>query len=150
MISTLVLNLSRWLSVGIILVGLMSSMDISVSQNESQPYIRSLIEQAKDYWVACDADALAQLFTLDGELIVPGQRWQGQERIREEISKFAQQYTDVRIAIQRVLIDGNQAAVEWHYEDTEKATGKRSQSDDAIFIEFHNGRISCWREYFDT
>lgn len=150
MIGTLVLNLSRWLSVGIVLISLMSGMDISVSQNGSQLDIKSLIEQAKDAWVACDADALAQLFTLDGELIVPGQRWQGQERIREEISKFARQYTDVSIAIQRILVDGNQAAVEWHYEDTEKATGKRSQSDDAIVIEVQNGRISYWREYFDT
>jgi ketosteroid isomerase-like protein len=56
----------------------------------------------------------------------------------------------VTIAIQRILVDGNQAAVEWHYEDTEKATGKRSYSDDAIVIEFQNGRTSYWREYFDT
>jgi uncharacterized protein (TIGR02246 family) len=150
MIGTLVLNLSRWLSVSIVLIGLMSGINTSVIKNGSQSDIRSLIEQAKDAWVACDADALAQLFTLDGELIVPGQRWQGQGEIREEISKFAQQYTNVSITIQRILIDGNQAAVEWHYEDTEKATGKRSQSDDAIVIEVQNGRISYWREYFDT
>jgi ketosteroid isomerase-like protein len=50
----------------------------------------------------------------------------------------------------RTIVDGNSAAVEWHYEDTEKATGKRSQTDDAIFIEVKNGRISYWREYFDA
>jgi len=36
--------------------------------------MRTVIEQARDAWVARDANALAQLFT-DGELIVPGRWW---------------------------------------------------------------------------
>lgn len=125
-------------------------MDAFAHQNKPQQDIRSLIEQAKDAWVARNPDALAQLFASDGELIVPGQRWRGQARIRQEISKFAQQYTDVSIEIRRVVVEGNQAAVEWHYEDTEKATGKCNQADDAIVLEVKNGRIRYWREYFDT
>lgn len=125
-------------------------MDTSAIQNRPQQDILSLIEQAKTAWIDRDAAALAQLFTPDGELIVPGQRWQGQAMIRAEISKFAHQYTDVSITIQRIILDGNKAAVEWHYEDTEKATGQRNQADDAIILEVKNGRISYWREYFDT
>jgi uncharacterized protein (TIGR02246 family) len=125
-------------------------MDTSAKQHRPQQNIRELIEQAKDAWVARNADALAQLFAADGELIVPGQRWRGQVKIREEISKFAQQYTDVSIDIRRVVVDGNQAAVEWHYKDTEKATGKCNQADDAIVLEVKDGQISYWREYFDT
>jgi uncharacterized protein (TIGR02246 family) len=134
----------------ILLINLVSGMDASANQNRTQQEICSLIEQAKNAWVARDADALAQLFLPEGELIVPGQWWQGQARIRAEISKFAQQYIDVSITIRRIIVDGNQAAVEWHYEDTEKATGKRHQMDDAIVIEVKDGRISYWREYFDT
>jgi uncharacterized protein (TIGR02246 family) len=126
-------------------------MDLSETQNISPPHeINVLIIRAKDAWVARDADALAQLFTPDAQLIVPGQRWQGRTQIREEIAKFGQSYTDVNITIQRTIVDGNRAAVEWHYEDTEKATGHHNQSDDAIVIEVENGLISYWREYFDT
>jgi uncharacterized protein (TIGR02246 family) len=126
-------------------------MDLSEAQNISpHQEINALIIQAKDAWIARDADALAQLFTPDAQLIVPGQRWQGQTKIREEIAKFGQFYTNVTITIQRTIVDGNCAAVEWHYEDTEKATGQRNQSDDAIVIEVKNGLISYWREYFDT
>lgn len=125
-------------------------MDSLASQNRPQQEVLSLIEQARNAWIAGDADALAQLFVPDGELIVPGQRWQGQARIREEIAKFAQQYTDVSIDIRRVIVDGEQAAVEWHYEDTEKATGKRNKADDAIIVEIKDGQIRYWREYFDT
>jgi uncharacterized protein (TIGR02246 family) len=126
-------------------------MELSETKNISPHQdINALIIRAKDAWVARDADALAQLFTPDAQLIVPGQRWQGQTKIREEIAKFGQCYTDVTITIQRTIVDGNRAAVEWHYEDTEKATGQRNQSDDAIVIEVNNGLISYWREYFDT
>jgi uncharacterized protein (TIGR02246 family) len=168
-IETLVFNLLRWLSIGIILLSLMANMDIATSQNSlSTQDIRAIVERAKDAWVARDAEALAQLFTADGELLVPGQRWQGQAKIREEIAKFARQYIDVKITIHRIVIDGDsrpvgvreasacaqrlcqQAAVEWHYEDTEQSTGKRNRSDDAIVIEVQNGLISYWREYFDT
>ncbi len=149
-IKALALTIFRWLLVSILVITLISNTDAFASQNGPRQAIYSLIEQAKDAWMARDADALAQLFLQDGALIVPGQHWKGQAKIREEIAKFSQQYTDVSITIQQILIDGNRAAVEWHYEDTEKSTGQRSQVDDAIIIEVKDGRISYWREYFDA
>lgn len=126
-----------------------SSQSVS-PKNMKKQEIRTLIEKARDAWVAQDADTLAQLFTPDGEIIVPGQKWQGQARIREEVSRFAQQYSDVKINIRRIIIENNQATVEWYYEDTEKATSRRNKADDVIVIDFKDGRISRWREYFDT
>ncbi len=112
--------------------------------------IRIAIAQARDAWIARDAEALAALFAPDGEIIVPGQRWQGQERIRQEVAHFAQQYSDVRIEIRQIIVDGDRAVVEWYYEDTENTTGRRNKADDVIVINFQAGRISRWREYFDT
>lgn len=120
------------------------------NQDMKQEDIQTLIKQAREAWVARDAEALTQLFTTDGEIIVPGQRWRGQARIREEVTRFAQQYSDVKIEIRRIIIEDNQAAVEWYYEDTEKATGLRNKVDDVIVVDFKDGRISRWREYFDS
>jgi uncharacterized protein (TIGR02246 family) len=136
--------------ISVFLFSLIICMNAFIAQNNLHNEFISLIEKARNAWIVGDVNALTQLFTPDGELIVPGQRWQGRERIREEVSKFAQQYTEVNITIQRVIVEGNQAAVQWHYEDTERATGKRSKADDAILIEFKNGHIRYWREYFDT
>lgn len=112
--------------------------------------MRSLVEQARAAWVSRDVETLVQLFTADAELIVPGQRWQGQQQIRAELSQFAQQYSEVKIDIQRIIIDGNQAAVEWMYENVEQATGKCTRYEDAIILEATNGKIAYWREYFDA
>jgi uncharacterized protein (TIGR02246 family) len=111
--------------------------------------IRSLIQKAGDAWMAGDADGWAALFIPDGEFIVPGNRWVGQEEIRKAASDFASNYT-VKINIRRIIIEGNQAVVEWHWQDTEKATGRLSQADDAIVVDFQAGQISRWREYIDT
>ncbi|MBD2778338.1 nuclear transport factor 2 family protein [Iningainema tapete] len=115
-----------------------------------QEEMRMIIEKARDAWIAQDANAITQLFTPNGELIVPGQKWQGQERIRQEVTNFALANYQVKIEIRRIIFAENQAAVEWYYEDTDKASGRRNQADDVIMIDFQNGYISRWREYFDT
>ncbi|MDZ8070307.1 MAG: nuclear transport factor 2 family protein [Nostoc sp. DedQUE08] len=142
--------LSQWLVLGTIFVSLTFSTPLVASQSMNQQDIQILIEKAKDAWVAQDIDAIAQLFTIDGELIVPGQCWRGQERIREGLANFKEQYSDVKIDIHRIIIGANQAAVEWYYEDTEKATGRRNKADDVIVVDFKDNQISRWREYFDT
>lgn len=129
---------------------LFSSDTFANQDNMNQEDILTLINKAKEAWVAQDADALTQMFTPDGEIIVPGKKWQGQAKIREEIIHFAQQYSDVKIDIKRIIVENNQAAVEWYYEDTHKATGRRNKADDVIFVDFKDGLISRWREYFDT
>lgn len=146
--------MSDWIGLGVVglslLLGLLLSRSVPAAQIKQQNHIRTTIEIARDAWIRQDIEALVQLFTPDGLLILPGQRWQGQERIREELDRFAQSSSEVRIEIKRMIIEGNQAAVEWYYEDVEKATGNRNRADDVVVVDFEGNRISCWREYFDT
>ena len=66
-------RLSIWLNLGLIFYATFSIIFFA-NQYKKQAEMRTLINQARDAWVARDAEALAQLFTLDGEVIVPGQR----------------------------------------------------------------------------
>ncbi len=120
--------------------------------------IRTIVEQAATAWIQADADAFANLFAPDGELIVPGTRWVGQSAIRQAVIDFAATATDVSIKITQILVGTDalqtngvvHAFVEWHWENTATATGQRHQADDAIAIDFQYGRISRWREYIDA
>lgn len=112
--------------------------------------IRSLIHTAREAWVAGKADEFANLFTSQGEFIVPGQRWVGRSEIRQAIADFSASAEDVTIVIQRILIDGETAVVEWDWADTEKASQRRNRANDAIVVDFQDGLISRWREYIDT
>lgn len=117
-----------------------------------------IIEEAAKSWINADPDAFAALFSEQGEFIVPGMRWVGPEAIRQAVAYFIDTSSDVSINISQILIgsqtDKNstdaRAMIEWHWENTEKATGKRSKADDAIAVDFQNGRISRWREYIDA
>ncbi len=112
--------------------------------------IRSIIQQAAKAWMAGDADAFARLFVPDGVLIVPGHRWVGATAIRQVTAEFAATHSDVKIEIKQILVEGNHAVVEWSWQDMEKATGLRQKAEDAIAVDFKEGRISRWREYIDT
>ena len=108
-----------------------------------------MIQESRNAWVTGDAAAFAVLFTADGELIVPGQRWQGRRAIETETTNFLQQFW-VAIEIQKILIEGNQAAIEWDWQETPKAGGQTRQTQDAILVEFEAGHIRRWREYIDA
>lgn len=111
--------------------------------------IQSIIQRARDAWVNGDAEGFASLFTSDGEFLVPGNRWVGQDAIRQVAADFAAHSSNVTVVIHRIIIQNNQAAVEWHWEDTD-ASGHRNQADDVIVIDFVDRRIHRWREYIDT
>jgi uncharacterized protein (TIGR02246 family) len=123
----------------------------SAKRQAMQPEaIRAIIQQAGQAWVTGNADAFAALFTTDGEFVVPGQRYQGTEAIRAVAAGFAATNSNVQVEIRRIIIDGDQAVVEWHWQDTETVTGKHSNADDAIVVDFQAGKISRWREYIDA
>ncbi len=139
----------QWLGITFIILSFWVNMNVS-TQSSMKLDIPTIIQQAKDAWVNLDGNTLAKLFTPDGELIVPGHRWQGQAEISEAVSSIAQQSKDIKIDIARIIISGEQAVIEWHYQETEKTTNHRKTTDDAIVVDFRDGQISRWREYFDT
>jgi uncharacterized protein (TIGR02246 family) len=135
------------------------SIPVQMSSGNSNPVgrkttspaqIQAIVRQARDSWVNGDADAFAALFTPDGELIVPGQKWVGRKAIRQAAADFANYASNVKIEIRQIIIEGDRAAIEWYWEDTEKATGRRNRADDAIIADFVAGKIKRWREYIDS
>lgn len=118
------------------------------SPNSEQ--IDSIIETARKAWLEGNADNFAGLFTASGQVIVPGQRWTGPDEIRAALNDYDEQFSVVSIEIQRKLIAGNQAAVEWSWHEMERETGCHRRADDVIMIEFEGIQIERWREYIDT
>jgi uncharacterized protein (TIGR02246 family) len=134
---------------------LMTQKDTTINCENRRPEvmkpedIRRMIQSARNAWMTGDSEAWAALFSTDGRVIVHGNRWVGQDAIRKSLTDFAAGSASVKIDIRRIMIDGNQAVVEWYWQDRDKA-GRRNQADDAIVIDFKANHIIRWREYIDN
>ena|SRR5260221_13919806 len=100
-------------------------------------------------WQSRDSRAVAVDFALDGVLISPSGRLHGTEAIRQAAESVFASTIAIKISIKRVLIDGDQGAVEWNWTETGAKTGQQKTMDDAIIFAVQHGKITYWREYFN-
>ena len=110
----------------------------------------ALIKRQARAWEHADSDAVVADFAPDGILISPSGRWQGHDSLRNGIESFFAEARDIQVAVTRVLIDGDQGAVEWTWSETRLSTGRRHSADDAIIFTVRDGKITYWREYIDA
>lgn len=112
--------------------------------------IEQVVKQAKTAWEQGNAQLFVELFAPDGELVVPGQRWQGSDGIRQAMEAFTQSGAQVAVTIQRIMPTREGAVVEWVWHETDAETGQHHTAEDAIVIDFKDGYIQRWREYIDS
>jgi uncharacterized protein (TIGR02246 family) len=112
--------------------------------------VRALIARQARAWEHADVEAIVADFAPDCLFIAPGGRWQGHHALRAAAEASFAASTAVQITITRVLLDGDQGAVEWTWSETGRADGRRHTVEDGIIFQLSAGKISYWREYFDT
>jgi uncharacterized protein (TIGR02246 family) len=102
-------------------------------------------------WETGDLEAIAAGYAPDVVLIAPGGiRLEGIAALRENNARYFADYTDIRVNLTRVVLDGDEGALEWTWSETRRADGQRRSVDDAIVFVLREGKIVYWREYFDT
>lgn len=100
---------------------------------------------------AIDANRLASFFAEDGEwhVSVPGTVIKGRDAIRQAAEKMNKIASFIECGIRTIAIRGNTAMVERL--DHFTMAGKRVHHALVAIYEFDDkGKITCWREYFDT
>lgn len=112
--------------------------------------VRGLIERQARAWEQADLDAIVAEFAADALFVSPGGRWQGPAAIRSAAAAFFAGVSAVQVTITRVMLAGNQGAVEWTWREKRRSDGQFHTAEDAIIFELSDGKIVYWREYFDT
>jgi uncharacterized protein (TIGR02246 family) len=101
-------------------------------------------------WEQGDAEGLANGFTPDGEIVVSGKVIPGREALQATVRRFSGRHSDVKVTLGRIVYGEECAAVEYRWEDTKNETGQRYVADDAVWVDFRDGLICRWREYWDN
>jgi uncharacterized protein (TIGR02246 family) len=112
--------------------------------------VRAFLLRRIRAWQAEDLDAIMADYAPDVVHITPGGRRVGPAALREGNARYLAEYTDFAVTLTRLLVDGDQGALEWTWAETRRADGRRRAVDDAIVFVLRDGKIAYWREYFDT
>ena len=77
-------------------------------------------------WETGDLEAIAAGYAPDAVLIAPGGiRLEGIAALRENNARYFAVYTDIRVDLTRVVLDGDEGALEWTWSETRRADGQR-------------------------
>ena len=112
---------------------------------------RAMVERRARAWERRDLDGIVADFAPDAVLVAPGGvRIEGVDAIRANAQKFLGLLSEVQITVARVILDGDEGAVEWTWSEIHRADGSRHTADDGIVFVLRGDTIVYWREYFDT
>lgn len=99
-------------------------------------------------WEDGDREELAALLHEDAVFAYPGRRLNKSQAL-EDLDYFAGHFNDTHVYINKIIIDGEDVAVEWQFATTEIGTGERQVVSDAIIAKVKDGRFILWKEYLD-
>jgi uncharacterized protein (TIGR02246 family) len=135
---------------GIILI-LLSGIGILASgwaEDAQANHIRELVQRQASAWETGDETLLDEVLHDDVVFAYPGRRL-NKEQALEDLRAFRAAYSNTKVYIHTVVIDGDNVAVEWQFATTKNETGKREVVSDAIIAKVKDGKFISWKEYLD-
>jgi len=78
----------------------------------------------------------------------PGRRLNKSETLKDFLD-YNSSFKDTKIYINKVIVNGDDLAVEWQFASTNEKTGSRTAVSDAIIGKVKDGKIIVWKEYLD-
>ena len=112
--------------------------------------VRAFLRRRIRAWEEEDLEAIIADYAPDIVHTSPGGRRVGVAAMRETNARYLAEYTAFTAELTRLLVDGDQVAIEWTWGETRRADGRRRSVDDAIIFVLRDWQIVSWREYFDT
>jgi ketosteroid isomerase-like protein len=109
---------------------------------------RRLVEEHAKAWETGNKELLESVIHKDIVFAYPGRRLNRQQTI-EDFDYFSKNFNETKVYINKVIVEGNNVAVEWQFATTNIATGKRQVVSDAIIAEIRDGKFVVWKEYLD-
>jgi uncharacterized protein (TIGR02246 family) len=112
--------------------------------------LRTFLLRRARAWTEQDLEVIMADYAPDIVYITPTGRISGTAQLRQNNTRYFQEYTDIQVDLTRLIVDGEQGALEWTWSETRVADGLRRSVEDAIVFIIRDRKIVYWREYFDT
>jgi uncharacterized protein (TIGR02246 family) len=99
-------------------------------------------------WRDENLDAILADYADDIVHVSPYGRRVGAAAMRAVDARYLAEYTGFEVQLNRLIVEGDEGALEWTWTETRRADGLRRSADDAIVFVLRGGKIAYWREYF--
>ena len=107
-----------------------------------------IINKHAKAWETGDYKLLDSILHEDLVFAYPGRRLNKTEALKDFLD-YNSSFKDTKIYINKIIIDGDDFAVEWQFASTNRKTGNRTAVSDAIIGKVKDGKIVIWKEYLD-
>ena len=120
------------------------NFDISASEKTA----REIVYKHARAWETGDVELLDSILNEDVIFAYPGRRLNKKDTIIDFI-EYNKSFTKTKIYINKIIVDGDDIAVEWQFASTNLKTGNRTAVSDAIVGKIKDDKIIVWKEYLD-
>ena len=110
--------------------------------------IIALVENHARAWESPDMELFKTTIHNDIIFAYPGRRLFYDDLIDDYVY-YHEAFSDTKIYIESIIIDGEDVAVEWQFAATDNESGKRTAASDGIIGKVKDGKIVSWKEYLD-
>lgn len=117
-------------------------------QSENDETAKEVVYKHARAWESRDYQLFESILHDELVFAYPGRRMNINETLLEFID-YHKSFNDTRVYINKIIIDGEDLAVEWQFASTNRKTGNRTAVSDAIIGKVKDGKILVWKEYLD-
>jgi len=118
------------------------------SESKNEEIVKELILKHARAWETGNYELLDSVLHQDVIFAYPGRRLNKTETLQDLID-YNKSFKDTKIYINKVIVDGDNLAVEWQFASTNIKTGNRTAVSDAIIGKIKDNKIIVWKEYLD-
>ena len=115
---------------------------------KNEELAKELVYKHAKAWETGNAELLDSILHKDVIFAYPGRRLNKEETLKDFLD-YNMSFTNTKIYINKIIVDGEDLAVEWQFASTSIKTGNRTAVSDAIIGKVKDGKIIVWKEYLD-
>ena len=118
------------------------------SEPKNEELIEAIIYNHARAWETGDYELLESILHEDLIFAYPGRRMNKQETLMDFV-EYNKSFNDTKIYVSKIIVDGDDLAIEWQFASTNIKTGNRTAVSDAIIGKMKDEKIIVWKEYLD-
>ena len=120
----------------------------SCDNEQNEKIAEEIVHKHAKAWETGDLELLSSLLHEDIVFAYPGRRLNKQETVADFLD-YNKSFNNTNIYFNKIIVNGDDLAVEWQYASTNIKTGNRTAVSDAIIGKIKDGKIIVWKEYLD-